>query len=79
MKDILSTMRMFGIGLWHFAVVAFGIVILAVWIAVLRIEQLLGHLPPIIVAALPEKYHGVLLAIARLRYGQKTAVDQKEE
>jgi hypothetical protein len=77
MKNFSSTFRKIGIGLWHVAIVALGICILALWISALRVEQLIGHLPPLIVAALPEKYHRVLLSMAATSVRARNAMNQK--
>ena len=79
MNSFSSTLRTIGIRLWHIAVVALGICVLALWIAALWIEQMLGHLPPLIVAALPEKYHRVLLSMAATTVRARNAMNQKEE
>ncbi len=79
MNRFSSTLRMIGVRLWHIAVVALGICVLAIWIAALWIEQMLGHLPPLIVAALPEKYHRVLLSMAATTVRARNAMNQKEE
>jgi hypothetical protein len=76
---LVSTTRNLGVRLWHVALVAFGMFVLALWIAALWIEQMLGHLPPLIVAALPEKYHRVLLSMAATTVRARNAMNQKEE
>ena len=79
MNSFSSRVQTFGISLWHVAVVALGICVLALWIAALWVEQLLGHLPPLIVATLPEKYHRVLLSMAATTVRARNAMNQKAE
>ena len=77
MKDLSSTLRAAGTGLWHVAVMVAGVAVLALWLATLWLERLLGELPPLIVAALPEKYHRVLLSMAATTVRARNAMNQK--
>jgi hypothetical protein len=78
MKDLSSILRRAGAGFWHIAVMVAGVVVLALWLATLWLERLLGELPPLIVAALPEKYHRVLLSMAATTVRARNAMNQKD-
>ncbi len=79
MNNLRSTLRRVGLGLWHITIVALGVCVLALWIAALWLEQLLGHLPPLIVAALPEQYQRVLLSMAATTARARNAMNDKQE
>jgi len=64
MTNLSSTLRRAALVLWHAALFIAGIGLLAIWLGALRLERTIGMVLPRFVAALPEKYHPVLLNLA---------------
>ena len=63
-KDFTTSLRKAALVLWQVAVFVTGIGVLAIWLAAWRLERAIGQALPRFVAALPEKYHPVLLKLA---------------
>jgi len=64
MKDVTTSLRRAVLALWHVALFITGIAVLAIWLAAWWLERAIGNALPRLVAALPEKYHAVLLDLA---------------
>ncbi len=66
MKDFTTSLWKATLVLWHVALFITGIAMLAIWFAAWWLERAIGKALPRLVAALPEKYHPVLLTLAAL-------------
>ncbi len=64
MKNLSSTLSTAARVLRHVALFITGIALLAIWLAALWLERAIGMVLPRFVAALPEKYHPLLINLA---------------
>lgn len=64
MNDFTTSLRGVVIVLWHVVLFITGIAMLAIWLVAWWLERAIAKGHPRLVAALPEKYHPVLLALA---------------
>ena len=64
MKEFASSLWKAVLMPWHVAIFITSIAMLAIWLAAWWLERAIGQALPRFVAALPEKYHPVLLNLA---------------